>query len=292
MHRSYRLINNYFLLFLFLSINISVTYAGEDVFALFPEMKSWQKNLVDEVYTPDDLWDYINGAAGGYLSQEFIDLHMAEYTSGKLSLKAEIYQHSDPVHAFGIYTQERYSGYDFNNIGAEGYTTGSSLNFVNDNFYVKIYSDSEEQKVLEKIRELAVLISDRINSHPALPEALQVFPAENKIPYSDAFISGSFLGHDFLKAVFLVKYQDKQEKYSLFFIEQESREASLQMLMEYLNFTKQEINIQENQPYTINDQYNGNVHVILDGKKIFGVTGTDDSSIIDHYLKPGFGNVQ
>ena len=292
MQRSTGLIRNYCLLFLFFSLNISVTYSSDSVFALFPEMNSWQRELVDEVYTPDNLWDYINGAAGGYLSQEFVDLHMAEYTSGKLSIMAEIYQHSDPVHAYGVYTQERFHDYKFNNIGAEGYSTGSSLNFVNDKFYVKIYSDSEEEIVLEKIKELATLISDRINSHPMLPEALQVFPVENKIPYSDVFISGSFLGHDFLKEVFLAKYQGKQEIFTLFFIERASKEASLQMIKEYLNFTKQQISIQEGKPFTITDPYNGNVQVILDGNKIYGITGTDDSSIIDQYLKPGFGKNQ
>ncbi|MBE0674052.1 MAG: hypothetical protein IH591_05275, partial [Bacteroidales bacterium] len=39
------------------------------------------------VYTPGDLWDYINGAAEAYLSYGFSELHIAEYVKGKNRIK-------------------------------------------------------------------------------------------------------------------------------------------------------------------------------------------------------------
>ena len=59
---------------------------------LFPELKSYR--IIDDypVYTPDDLWNYINGAADAYLMLGFIDLNIREYVKGKNSIKAEIYR--------------------------------------------------------------------------------------------------------------------------------------------------------------------------------------------------------
>jgi hypothetical protein len=54
------------LLAVFLIVNLFSAYAVEDIFSLFPEVKSWKRLFVDEVYTPDNLWDHINGAAEGY----------------------------------------------------------------------------------------------------------------------------------------------------------------------------------------------------------------------------------
>ena len=54
---------------------------------IFPEEQGWKLSTDFPVYTPDNLWDYINGAADGYLSFGFQDLTMAEYTKGNIPLK-------------------------------------------------------------------------------------------------------------------------------------------------------------------------------------------------------------
>ncbi len=280
-----------FLLCIFTGFNIPFLCAQKEVNSLFPKIESWEMNIIPQVYTPVDLWDYIDGAAGGYLSQEFIDLHLAEYTRGNNTINVEIYRHSDIEHAFGIYAQERYSDYKFMNFGAEGYITGSSLNFVNDEYYVKIYGDSDEGELLETITELARVISKRINSQPQLPLILQLFPQEFKIPHTEEFISGSFLGHEFLNSVWIAKYQENGEEFSLFYIEKTNPEAAGELLQKYLKFTSQGESFSENQPLTIKDPYNGNVNVLQDGSKIFGIIGTDNPDILRKYLKTDYWNI-
>ena len=61
----------------------------------FPEIEGWSLQIQEKVYTPDNLWDIINGAADLYLSYDFRKLHLAEYkdTTG-LEVRIEIYHHN------------------------------------------------------------------------------------------------------------------------------------------------------------------------------------------------------
>jgi hypothetical protein len=90
----------------------------------FPNLKSTGCSSEYPVYTPDDLWDYINGAADGYLALGFIDLNIREYTRGKNIIKAEIYRFGDDARAFGIYSMERSPGLQLHSGGSAGLQRG------------------------------------------------------------------------------------------------------------------------------------------------------------------------
>jgi len=50
---------------------------------LFPEIKGWEISGEIKVYTPETLYDYINGAEELYLSYDFQELQVAEYLNEK-----------------------------------------------------------------------------------------------------------------------------------------------------------------------------------------------------------------
>src|SRR5512133_2305471 len=92
-----------------------------------PELKGYKKVTSYPVFTPENLWDFINGAADNYLAYGFADLHVAEYKKGKDVIKLEIYRHGDTTLAFGIYSSERSPTFRFVNLGAQGYITGGAV---------------------------------------------------------------------------------------------------------------------------------------------------------------------
>ncbi|MCB0799667.1 MAG: hypothetical protein KDB91_04130, partial [Bacteroidales bacterium] len=122
-----------FLLFIAASAYIS----GQQ---LFPELKKYRSSSNYPVYTADDLWDYINGAADAYLALGFIDLNIKEYVRGKKTIKAEIYRFGDDARAFGIYSMERSPGYNFIPVGVQGYNEEGVVHFYKDRYYIKIMS--------------------------------------------------------------------------------------------------------------------------------------------------------
>ena len=101
----------------------------------FPDLDGFKKITKYPVYTPSNLWDFINGAADGYLALGFVDLHVAEYKKGKEIIKAEIYKHSDHTMAFGIYASERSPSFRYLNLGSQGYAVDGMINFFKGDYY-------------------------------------------------------------------------------------------------------------------------------------------------------------
>ena len=54
----------------------------------FPMLDGFKKETNYPVYTPDNLWDFINGAADNYLAYDFVDLHVAEYKKERMSSRS------------------------------------------------------------------------------------------------------------------------------------------------------------------------------------------------------------
>ena len=112
------------ILFAFLSGNTT----GQDT--QYPDLSGFKRITKYPVYQPDNLWDFINGAADAYLALGFEELHVAEYKKGRDVIKLEIYRHSDHTMAFGIYATERSPSFNFTNL-----TISNSLLFSRDSSF-------------------------------------------------------------------------------------------------------------------------------------------------------------
>src|SRR5512143_1768289 len=95
----------------------------------FPEIRGWQLLDSVQVFSPENLYDYIDGAADLYLTYDFQELKVAEFKrESKETVIVEIYRHCTPQNAFGIYSQERLANADFLDIGEQGYYEEKVLN--------------------------------------------------------------------------------------------------------------------------------------------------------------------
>jgi hypothetical protein len=148
---------------------------------LFPEIKEWKKSEEIQTYTPENLYEYINGAAELYLIYDFQELQASEYTSeNEASIVIEIYYHKTPEHAFGIYSQERPTEGNFVDIGTQGYIAVPIVNFVAGNTYVKINSYNVGNKSEKVLQTFANRVAENIGDKGPLPKILNCFPEEGK----------------------------------------------------------------------------------------------------------------
>ncbi|HNY14358.1 MAG TPA: hypothetical protein PKI12_02380, partial [Bacteroidales bacterium] len=60
---------------------VSYFASGQD--PVFPELDGFKKLTKYPVFLPENLYEFINGAADTYLALGFTDLHVAEYKKGK-----------------------------------------------------------------------------------------------------------------------------------------------------------------------------------------------------------------
>lgn len=248
---------------------------------LFPRIDKWNLKIEKTVYTPDNLWELINGAADVYLVYSFQDLHIGEYSNENNNIiRVELYRHKNSDNTFGIYTIERMPDYNFINVGVEGYTSFGALNFFSGNYYVKmVWSGSgDADEVLMK--EIALKVNNQLNQLYKWPDELMFFPAANKLPKSEGYSSENFLGYSFLSSAFSAGYDVDNNEFRLFVMKKNSMAEAVAILEKYFKIIKFTYSTIEEKDYIVDDPYNGKVGIGIKGNFIYGIINTGDIQLI------------
>lgn len=249
--------------------------------SLFPAMDGFSFDGKIETYTPDTLFEYINGGADLFLNFDFVKLHSLRYKKkdgGEIT--ADIYIHTDLPNGFGIYTQERSTEGVFLKIGTEGYYEEGILNFFKGPVYVKISSfdlGKNEESILKKLSEG---ISQRISQPKGYPSIFSRFPSESKIPGSEKFININFLGHSFLNRVYSKEYSNGGKTLRLFVVKNNSVSETEKVLSKYSEFIKSKSGVvkKEGSIVTFTDPYyknKGKMNLLISGKILIGMFSDD-----------------
>jgi hypothetical protein len=249
-------------------------------------INGWKQSGGIQTFSPRKLYDYIDGAADLYLTYDFQELKVAEYSNEKkASVTVEIYRHGTPSHAFGIYSQERLPNANFLDIGAQGYIEQNILNFLTGPYYVKINSFNTGAEDQEILLTFAKKVSENLGEKGRLPSILSSFPQEGKKNNSEKFISINFLGYAFLHSAFTADYELSGKKFKLFVIEGADGNDCREMIQKYLQQTRSpEKNVTESR-YAIADPYHGEIELHWKGKYIWGILNVSDTSLRSKYLK-------
>jgi hypothetical protein len=259
---------------------------------IFPDLENWEKSEEIREFKPENLFDYINGAADSYLSYQFKHLWVKEYTSiSGATIKAEVYEHKDQKNAFGIYSIERSPDYPFQKIGAQAYRIDDILNMIIGKYYVKLHGYGMVESEYFVLETLARRISDNLDSQGRLPDILEKFPEDNEIQYSEMYIAENFLGYDFLHNAFGKVYEKGDQKYQLFVLVGEDREDCHDMLTEYLKYTKESPESLEEGYRVIHDRYNGDIYLLWRNNLILGTVECTDESVCKKSLKEFVSNL-
>lgn len=175
---------------------------------LFPQMDGWEPEGDPEIYTADNLFEYINGSAEVYLTHDFRDMGMLNYFDdyGRTVL-VEIYRFGDANNAFGMYSQERSQPVNLVEIGAEGYYDPGVLNFYQGDYYVKLqgYDLAEHDEAMLSI--VGKIVSQNIGGKKELPAPLRCFPEDAKVANSERYVARNVFGHEFLHSAFVAEYR-------------------------------------------------------------------------------------
>lgn len=237
------------------------------------------------VFTPDNLWDFINGAADGYNALGFRELNVAEYKKGKDVIKLEIYRHSDHTMAFGIYASERSASFRFMNLGAQGYKTGGSINFFTGNHYVKIRTYSKKDKTLQAAESLAMRVSQMLGGDVSMPQLLTEFPDQGRKINEEMYIDENVLGHSFLAKAFKASYTSGNDNFDIYLMKPGTAADAFSVAKKYLSSAGIEPDRSEEGKYVFTDGYNGTIFLSWKNDVIVIISGLakDQADIADEY---------
>jgi hypothetical protein len=256
---------------------------------LLPEVESWEFSEAPQNYLPENLYEYINGAAEIYLAYNFKELIVGQYEKPDqgASLTIEIYDMGNGKSSFGIYSAERFPDSKFISMGNQGYLEEEVLNFIVGQYYVKLLCFDCDEKFEELLRLFSQEITKGVKNKGSLPQILRLFPKKGLVENSEKFILHNFMGYSFLHNGYIANYRLSDLEFDCFFIEGKNREEAQGMLKQYLD-AKGRADIQKiSLGYRLRDRYYHNIYLVQIENYICGVMKITDGSeeIGERYLR-------
>lgn len=194
----------------------------------------WNRDGEHLVYYADELWEYINGAAEGFLAYEVKAVIVQDYIdSGSAGLKLEIYDQQTPLMGFGIYAQHRDPSLEFIEIGVEGFGDEYSVQFWKGRYYVKINVFSASEEMSRAMRLFAESVAARIPGGAGPPSEIAAFPPEGLIPRSIALLTEGVLGRSRFPRAFVGSYEAAEDKGRLYLFPFASEEEAADLFEWY-----------------------------------------------------------
>jgi len=281
----------FFLVFFFLNIRAFPVVAQEPspLASLLPELKSWEFLEAPQRYLPNNLFEYIDGAAEVYLSYDFQELLVAHYSEKetKAALTLEIYDMGNENNSFGIYSAERSADCHFLPVGIQGYIEEGALNFIIGHYYIKLLCFDSGPNSDRFLKLFSQEVEKRVKEKGGFPRLLKFFPQEGLVPNSEKFVLRNFLGYKFLSHGYSASYRHKDHEFECFFIEAKTETEASHMLKKFLeSFERNGRPIQKlSFGYCFKDPYLENVFLSNVGNLLCGVIRIkDDFYEVGHRL--------
>ncbi len=251
---------------------------------VFPTLNGWKSDGKVLVFNKDNLYEHIDGASEFYLSYGFESLQVASWKSDGSELTVEVYDHGDPLHAYGIYSIERSAKAETSPIGLEGYSDATTLNFVTGKFYVKINSTQIEKVAGFSLKSFATEFAKTLYPNPEYPKVIGLFPKENLQPNTCQYIPTEFMGLGFLGSAVRAKYSLNGAEITLFIIERADRAEIEKMVLKYISYAEAKIKNPSEGDILIKDPFNGTVCLRWKGSYLLGATGFSNQKMVTPLL--------
>ena len=258
--------------------------------ALLPkpsDVPGWDVSKAPRSYDANTLFELIDGAADGFLTYGFQEVVAADYTQAATGdeVSVEVYRMKDPLNAFGKYSEERDPAAKPLDVGTEGYSGGTTVNFWKGAYYVKLTAFEDKPSVAEGMATLATSVAGKITSAGAPPTELSWFPTENQVARSAKFIPRDVLAQSYLSNGFEVRYKAGAKESRLVLVAADSPAAATEALGRYRQAFEKSAKAVKDVPapgeggFTGADTLYGNVTAVRSGKYLAVSLGAPSDAV-------------
>ncbi|WP_348264883.1 hypothetical protein P8935_10175 [Telmatobacter sp. DSM 110680] len=234
----------------------------------------WEQSGLKRQYTPDNLFDYRDGAAEGYLAFSFTGMQGIDCKSGTTMLSIDVSDMTDAESAYGMFATNRDPQQPIVKIGMGAQLLPQSLLFAKGKYFVEIVETdgSTDSNQTAALQTLAAKIEPLLEGRNTPPETLSWFPTENQI--SARLVPESVLGLKILKRGYVATYNHGQ---AFIVIEQSPESAAevMKKLRDRLGPTSTAAIADE--AFQLKAPYLDGICIFRKGRTIAGYTNLPDS---------------
>jgi hypothetical protein len=244
----------------------------------FPKVEGWKAVSEVQTFGPENLWEYINGAAELFLGYDFQFLRSCDISRGDLVVTVDIYDMGTRLNAFGVYRAERPRQNPVQALGVEGVVSPPyQCLLLKDVYYVKV--NAYEGEIDETNGKALLAVLDKaLPGADTYPQELELLPEEGKILESEGFAKRGYLGLGELTDCVYATYQDESDAEYQYFAIVPGPDDSVESIWQRLG-AKWKGGKHKGHPVLFREiPYKGLVGVVLTDKGIFGVTDSKKES--------------
>lgn len=201
---------------------------GLELEDLLPEPASFEGWEIAEgptPYTPDTLWELLDGGAPRYLDYGLERMVHIRYQLGDdplSSVSVEVYEMGSELGAFGLYSSIRPPDLSVRSWGAEGYRSGNDAAAWKGTVFAHASADDERPELIETMEELVSRVCAAVIAEVSRPSVLAPLPPEHLVPHSERYVASDLFGHAALPGGVLATYEIGGQRGDLFFSELEN----------------------------------------------------------------------
>lgn len=188
----------------------------------------WPQQGPLRTFEADNLFEYMNGNAEGYLLYQFQRMKGVTCKQGEITLVFDISEMAEPDAAYGMFAANRDPQQPSEALGMGGQVVPRKVIFAKDKYYVEIAANPAGDHSAT-LRAFAQAMDKRIPGRTQLPDAIAWFPTERLVKDSIRMVPESLLGLRLLKRGWVAQYDSGKA-----FIMRESSSGEAAQTMEKL----------------------------------------------------------
>jgi hypothetical protein len=230
----------------------------------------WEQQGGPRHFTADNLFEYIDGNAEGYILYGFLEMQGVTCHAGGDTILIDVFEMSGADSAYGVFTANLDPHLPIEKLGMGGQITPRRALFCKDKYYLELAANSERDQTA--LRAFARGAEKRIPGRSTPPAELSWFPTEKLA--SVRLIPESVLGLRLLKRGFVAHYEQGQA-----FVVVEQSPASAAAVLSQLRQRFGEITPARvaDEAFQSNDPYLGGLCMFRKGRYLGGFANMPDA---------------
>jgi hypothetical protein len=233
----------------------------------------WEQSGSRRQYTADNLFEYRDGGAEGYLIYGFAHMQGIDCKLGGDTLSIDVSEMGDADLAYGMFAANRDPGLPTAKIGMGGQILRQSAMFAKGKYFVELVdvAANADSDHTAEMKAFAAGIEQRIEGRSTAPEALQWFPQENLA--STRMVPESVLGLRELKRGYAASYKQGQA----FIVQEASPESAAEVMKSLRGRFKGATSAQVgDEAFQAQAQYLGGICIFRKGRTLAGFANLPD----------------
>jgi len=231
----------------------------------------WEQQGGARHFTPDNLFEYLDGSAEGYILYGLVQMQGVTCHLGHDSIVIDVFEMNDADSAYGVFTANLDPHLPIEKLGMGGQVLPRRALFCKGKYYLELAANPEKGQEAA-LRAFVSAAEKRITGRSTPPAALSWFPAANLA--SVRLIPESVLGLRLLKRGFVAHYEQGQA-----FVVMEESPGSAAAVLSQLRQRFGEATAAHiaDESFQADDQYLGGLCMFRKGRYIGGFANMQDA---------------